>query len=112
MLYHVTFDTDHQALGFGETRDQVIAEEIERAHDVQRQGRLMGFWARADLGGAIFVVDAPSHEALMAELRSLPLFGYLRSIHIQPVVVHPQLPEFGVGRRPGEQGARDPLEPN
>ena len=102
MLYHVTFQTDHQALGFGDNRGQVVAAEIERAVAVQQEGRMMGFWARADLGGVIFVVDAESHGSLMAELQGLPIFPFLRSIDVKPVVAHPQLPEFGIGRRPGQ----------
>ena len=98
MLYHVTFETDHQALGFGEERARVAEAEVARAVDVWNEGRMLGFWIRADLGGVIFVVDAPSHETLMAELQSLPIFPYLRSIDVKPVAVHPRLPAFGVQR--------------
>ena len=100
MLYHVTLETDHQALGFGETREKISAAEVQRALEVQRQGRIMGFWLRGDLGGVIFVVDTESHESLMAELRSLPIFPYLRSIDVKPVAVHPAMPVFGTGRLP------------
>ena len=102
MLYHVTFNTDHQALGFGDERARVVEAEVARAVGVQREGRMLGFWVRADLGGVIFVVDSPSHGDLMSELQSLPIFPYLRSIEITPVVPHPELPDFGVGRGPSE----------
>ena len=100
MLYHVTFHTDHQALGFDEQRSRVANDEIQRAIDVQKQGRLIGLWVRADLGGAIFILDAESHEQLMLELKSLPIFPFLRSIDVMPVVTHSRLPEFGVGQKP------------
>lgn len=96
MLYHVTFHTDHQALGFGEQRSRISAAELERAVAAQQAGRLVGFWVRADLGGVIFVLDAESHQALMAELQSLPIFPFLKSIDVLPVINHPQLSEFGV----------------
>ncbi len=102
MLYHVTFHTDHQALGFGEQRSHISAAELERAVTAQQAGRLVGFWVRADLGGVIFVLDAESHQALMLELQSLPIFPFLRSIDVAPVVAHPRLPEFGVAGRPGD----------
>ena len=95
MLYHVTFTTDHQALGFGEERARVSEAERARAVGAFDEGRIFGFWVRADLGGVIFVVDSPSHGELMAELQSLPLFPYLRSIDVKPVVSHSLLPSFG-----------------
>lgn len=101
MLYHVIFHTDHQALGFDEQRGRIIDAEVQRAVEVQQEGRLMGFWARADLGGAIFILDTESHEKLMLELRSLPIFPFLQSIDVMPVVTHPRFPEFGIGRKPG-----------
>ncbi len=93
MLYLVKFDIDHQSLGFDEARDQISAAEGERAIAVKKEGRLMGLWRRADCGGAIFVLDASSHEALVEELSSLPLFPYLRNIDVTPLVPHPVYPE-------------------
>ena len=103
MLYHVAFHIDHQALGFDERRAQVSAAEGERAVQLLRAGRLIGLWRRADCGGAIFVIDAESHEALVTELSSLPLFPYLRSIDVTPLVPHPHAPEFAKGREAEEE---------
>lgn len=100
MLYHIIFHTDHQALGFGDARREIAAAEMERAVAAWQEGRILGFWIRADLGGVIFVVYTESHASLMAELQSLPIFPYLRSIDVSPVVAHPQLPAFGVGHLP------------
>jgi muconolactone delta-isomerase len=100
MLYHVQFNIDHQALGFDARRNEVSAAEAERAVAIQAEGRLLGIWRRADLSGAIFVIDAESHEALRDELSSLPLFPFLRSIEVTPLVPHPRFPEFGQGRLP------------
>ena len=101
MLYHVKFNLDQQALGFDERRAQVSAAEAERAKAVKADGRLFGLWRRADCGGAIFVIDADSHEALVAELSSLPLYPYLRSIEVTPLVPHPAFPECSTVRPPG-----------
>ena len=95
MLYHVRFNIDHQALGFGPERMQVSQAEAERARVLKAAGRLLGLWRRADCGGAIFVIDADSHEALAAELSALPLFPYLRSIEVTPLVPHPVFAEHG-----------------
>ena len=94
MLYHVTFHTDRQALGSSEHRESVTEAERQRAVAAFNDGRLLGFWVKADLGGVIFIVDSPSHSDLMTELSSLPLFPFLRSIDVAPVVPHPLLPAF------------------
>lgn len=73
---------------------------MERAVVAQQAGRLVGFWVRADLGGVVFVLDAASHQELMLELQSLPLYPFLRSIDVMPVISHPKLPEFDVRATP------------
>jgi muconolactone delta-isomerase len=78
MLYQVTFDIDRQALGSGENAMKVRAAETERAVMAQREGKLIGLWLRADCGGVIFILDVESHEALVEELRSLPVFPYVK----------------------------------
>lgn len=94
MLYHVKFTIDHQSLGFGPERGEVAAAEGERAKAVFAEGRLKGLWRRADCGGAIFVIDAESHQALADEISSLPLFPYLRGIEVTPLISHPAVPEL------------------
>ena len=103
MLYQITFHTDHQALGFGEQRSQVSAAELERASQARQDGRLLGFWLRADLSGVVFILDAASNEELMQELQTLPLFPYLRAIDVVPLVAHPQFPEFDTEHRADTQ---------
>jgi muconolactone D-isomerase len=95
MLYLVNFHIDQQALGFGAQREAVVTAEGERALALRQAGRLVGFWARADLGGVICILDAESHEDLMQELRTLPLFPFFRSIDVTPLATHRWFPEFG-----------------
>ena len=98
MLYHVTFHTDRQALGTGDAAIKVRAAEMERAVSAQQSGRLIGLWRRGDGNGAIFVIDSASHEALLEELSSLPMFPYVRSIDVLPLVAYPQFSEFAKAR--------------
>ena len=102
MLYQVTFDIDRQALGSGENATKVRAAETERAVKAQREGKLIGLWLRADCGGVVFVLDVESHEALVEELRSLPVFPYIRSIEVVPLVASPRFPEFAKGQKPSD----------
>lgn len=94
MLYLIKFHVDHQALGFGPQRTEIAAAEARRAADVQAAGQLIGLWRRADTGGAVFVVDCASHEQLSELLSSLPLFPYVRSIEVTPLIPHPSFPEY------------------
>ena len=97
MLYHAKLHIDHQALGFDERRADVSAAEARRAKEIQAEGRLVGVWRRADAGGAIFIVDCDSHAQFNELLQSLPLFPYLRSVEVTPLIAHPAFPEFSAG---------------
>ena len=44
------------------------------------------------------VIDSESHDTLVADLKSLPMFPYFRSIDIVPVIPYAPLPEMGKGR--------------
>ncbi len=99
MLYHVTFHTDRQALGAGDVATKVRAAEMERAVLAQQAGRLVGLWRRGDGNGAIFIIDSESHEALLEELSSLPMFPYVRTIDVLPLIAYPQFPEFANAAR-------------
>ena len=78
---------------------QVLSAEVERATSLQQAGRLIGLWRLADGNGVIFVLDSESHEALHEELRTLPLFPYVRSIEVVPLIPYPGFSEFAEGQR-------------
>ena len=72
MLYQVTFHTDRQSfLALGEGAANVRAAELERAISARKAGRLLGLWLLADGNGAMFILDADSHQAVYAELTTL-----------------------------------------
>ena len=99
MLYHVTLHMNRQALvAAGEEVAQVLSAEVERARSAQEAGRLIGLWRRADGNGVILILDSPSHEALHDELRTLPLFPFVRSIDVLPLLPYPGFPEFAEAR--------------
>lgn len=89
MLYHVTFSVDRQALGASGNVETIRAAEIQRAAAARDAGRLIGLWRRADGDGVIFILDVESHDALLAELSTLPLFPYLRKVDVIPLVAYP-----------------------
>ena len=91
MLYHITFHMNRQAFGDGETMTKVRAAELEHASTARQAGRLQGFWRRANGNGVIFVLDSESHEALLDELSTLPLFRYVRTIDVLPLVEYPHI---------------------
>ena len=100
MLYHITFHMDRQALiAAGEAALKVRAAEVERAIAAQQAGRLIGFWRRADGNGVIFILDSGSHEALHEEISSLPMFPYVKSIDVLPLLAYPGFPEFAKAQK-------------
>ncbi len=101
MLYHITFSMNRPALvAAGEMVTKVREAEVERAMSSQRAGRLIGLWRRADGNGVIFILDSESHEALHEELSSLPMFPYVRSVDVLPLLPYPGFPEFAKARQP------------
>jgi muconolactone delta-isomerase len=99
MLYHVVLYMNRQALvAEGEAIAQVLSAEVQRARSAQEAGRLIGLWRRADGNGVILILDSESHEALHEELRTLPLFPFVRSIDVIPLLSYPGFPEFAEAR--------------
>lgn len=99
MLYHVTFNMNRQALvAAGDKAREVRSAEVARAVVARDEGRLIGFWERADANGVILILDMPSHAALNEELRSLPMFPYVRSFDVVPLLPYPEFPEFSMAR--------------
>jgi muconolactone delta-isomerase len=95
MLYHVTFTIDRQAAGFAEREAELTAAQAKRVAEVHNEGRLLGVWRRADCGGSMGVIDSESHDTLVADLKSLPMFPYFRSIEVVPVIPYGSLPKMG-----------------
>ncbi len=47
----------------------------------------------------MFILDADQHQAVYAELTSLPLFPHVRTVSLQALPPYPGLAEFGRGER-------------
>jgi hypothetical protein len=45
----------------------------------------------------MFILDADSHQAVYAELTTLPLFPHVRTVTLQALLPYPGLAEFGRG---------------
>ena len=99
MLYHVTLHMNRQALvAAGEAVAGMPSAEVERAKSAREAGRLLGFWRRADGNGVILILDSESNEALHEELRTLPLFPFVRSIELLPLLPYPGFEAFAEAR--------------
>lgn len=98
MLYLVKAFLDRAAFNACPDQRAVLEGEARRSLEVRAEGRLIGLWRRADCGGSIFIVDAPSHEALVADLQSLPMFQYWQNCEVIPILAHPVHPDFGLPR--------------
>lgn len=98
MIYLVKATLDRAAFNKCPNPQEVLTAEGKRGQEIKAEGRVLGIWRRADCGGSVFVVDAESHEALVADLNSLPMFPYMREIEVTPLVAHAAHPEFASAR--------------
>lgn len=100
MLYHVSFHMNRQTLvAAGEAALKVRDAEVERAVASQQAGRLIGLWRRADGDGVIFILDSDSHQTLHDEITSLPMFPYVRSIEVLPLLPYPGFEAFATAQQ-------------
>jgi muconolactone delta-isomerase len=98
MLYLVKAYADRASMNNNPDIAAAMAGEAQRSHEIRAEGRLIGLWRRADGNGSIFIVDAPSHEALAQDLRSLPMSRYWSHTEVIPIMAHPVHPDYGLSR--------------
>lgn len=105
MLYLVMPHADRAAIATCPDIETYFAGEAARSHEVRREGRLLGLWRRADGNGSVFIVDAPSHEALSQDLQLLPMSRFWTHVEVIPIIAHPAHPDFGLPREPAAVAA-------
>ncbi|ATE63839.1 muconolactone Delta-isomerase [Rhizorhabdus dicambivorans] len=94
MLFHVTFHLDRQSPAFVERQAELVEAQNRQVAEVQKEGRLVGLWRRADWNGSIGVIDAASNEDLARYIASLPMFPFFRSIDVVPLTPYAGFEEF------------------
>lgn len=88
MLFHVRMDVAIPHDLDSDRRAAIVAEEKQRALDLQRSGVWPHLWRVAGRYSNISIFDVASTDELHDLLSSLPLFPYM-DIHVTPLATHP-----------------------
>jgi muconolactone D-isomerase len=88
MLFHVRMDVRIPHDLDPATRADLVAQEKERALEIQRSGAWPQLWRIAGEYANISVFDVGSNDELHELLSSLPLFPFM-TIAVTPLAAHP-----------------------
>ncbi len=88
MLFHVRMDVSIPHDLDVDTRVKLVAEEKERALELQRRGVWPHLWRIVGRYSNISVFDVPSNDELHSLLSSLPLYEFM-TIEVTPLAQHP-----------------------
>lgn len=88
MLFHVRMDVAVPHDLDPSRRSAIVAEEKERALELQRSGVWPHLWRVVGEYSNISVFDVGSGDELHTLLSSLPLFPYM-TIEVTPLATHP-----------------------
>lgn len=88
MLFHVHMQVAIPNDLDPDRRAALLAEEKERALELQRSGVWPHIWRVVGEYANISVFDVDSGDTLHALLSSLPLFPYMK-INVTPLAIHP-----------------------
>ena len=99
MIYHVDAKIDYNLAG--ERLDELLPLEWAQTARMHDSGQLIGIWRKGNAKGVIAIWDMPDHDAVVAQIRAMPLYPFMSDIEVTPLVAHPRYPEFCTPR-PGQ----------
>lgn len=88
MLFHVRMDVSIPHDLDPDRRKAILAEEKQRALELQRRGVWPHLWRVVGEYANISIFDVGSHDELHDLLSSLPLFEFM-DIRVTPLATHP-----------------------
>jgi muconolactone D-isomerase len=94
MMFYVRMDVSIPRDVPRQERARLLAEEKQRAQDLQRQGVWLHLWRVVGRYSNISIFNADSHEALHEVLWTLPLFPFIQ-VEVIPLARHPSAIEAG-----------------
>jgi len=94
MLFQIRMDISIPRDLPEQERARLLAEEKQRAQDLQRQGTWLHLWRVVGRYSNISIFDVDSNDTLHEVLRTLPLFPFMQ-IEVTPLARHPSVPEAG-----------------
>lgn len=85
---HFNFST------LGDRAADLIKAEWQVEEDLLAKGQFVGIWRKANGMGTMFILDMPSHDALAAQVRAMPLYPFFTDVRVTPLISHPNFPQF------------------
>ncbi len=92
MIYLIDAKIDYNLIG--DRLDELLPREWEQTEKMVSEGSLLGIWRKASAKGVIAIWRMPDHEAVNAQIRSMPLYPFMSEIDITPLIAHPKYPLF------------------
>ena len=92
MIYMLDVTIDYNSLG--SNLEAILPKEWEQTDALFQSGKLIGIWRKANAKGVIAIWNMPDHDAVMEQIRAMPLYPYMADITIEPLVAHPKYPGF------------------
>lgn len=80
--------------------DELLPQEWQQTSKMFESGQLLGIWRKASANGVIAIWNMADHEAVNLQIRAMPLYPYMSSIEVTPLVAHPKYPQFCEARAP------------
>jgi muconolactone delta-isomerase len=77
-----------------EKGQELIQAEWREEEAMLERRQLVGIWRKASAKGVFMMVDVPSHDALAAQIRAMPLYPYFTDVTATPLMQHPNFPQF------------------
>lgn len=95
MIYLLDVKIDYNLAG--PDLEALMPSEWEQTEKLFRSGRLIGIWRKASAKGVVAIWNMPDHDAVIAQIREMPLYPYMTDISVEPLVAHPKYPGFCTG---------------
>ena len=105
MIYLLDVDIEYNQLG--DKLAEILPTEWEQTTAMFERGSLIGIWRKANGKGVIAIWNMPDHDAVLEQIRKMPLYPYMSRIDLEPLVAHPKYPGFceaAVGSHPAKAG--------
>jgi len=78
----------------GDAAATLVPAEWREEEGILERGQLVGIWRKATAKGVFLAMALPTHEALNAQLRAMPLYPHFDACRVIPLIAHPNFPQF------------------
>jgi muconolactone D-isomerase len=96
VIYLIDAKIDYNLIG--DKLESLLPKEWEQTAKMHDSGALLGIWRKASAKGVVAIWNLPDHDAVHAQIRTMPLYPYMSEIEVTPLVAHPKYPHFCVPR--------------